>query len=225
MNLILLGPPGVGKGTQAKKLTDELKIPQVSTGDMLREAVKAGSPMGVKAKSAMDAGALVPDDVVVGIVAERTVKPDCQGGFMLDGFPRTIPQAVALTRMLSEKAKRIDHVVCLLADDDELVRRLSGRRTCRSCMTSFHEIFSPPKNVGVCDKCGGELYQRDDDKEAPIRARLVTYQKQTRPLIDYYEERHLLRKVDGLGRPDEIFGRIRRALGRQADTALPAPSP
>ncbi len=213
MNLILLGPPGVGKGTQAKKLTDELCIPQVSTGDILREAIKAGSPMGVKAKNYMDAGDLVPDDVVVGIVAERMGKPDCQGGFMLDGFPRTIPQAVALTTMLAEKTKRIDHVVCLLADDGELIRRLTGRRTCRSCMTPYHVAFSPPARTGVCDRCGGELYQRDDDKEEPIRARIVTYHRQTQMLIDYYEQSHLLRPVDGLGKPDEVHSRIREALG------------
>jgi adenylate kinase len=212
MNLILLGPPGAGKGTQAQKLTAEYRIPQVSTGDMLREAVKAGSPMGKKAKSFMDAGKLVPDEVVVGIVAERIAKPDCQVGFMLDGFPRTIPQANALADMLAQKGKKIDHVVCMLADNDELVRRLSGRRTCRACMTPYHAVFNPPAKTDICDKCGGTLYQRDDDKEEPIRARLLTYQNQTQPLIEFYEARHLLRRVDGLGKPDEVFARIRRAL-------------
>jgi len=202
----------VGKGTQAKKLTDELCIPQISTGDILREAIKTGSPLGVKVKTHMAAGELVPDDVVVGIVAERMGKPDCRSGFMLDGFPRTIPQAVSLTTMLAEKTRRIDHVVCLLADDDELVRRLTGRRTCRSCMTPYHVAFSPPAKPGVCDRCGGELYQRDDDKEEPIRARIVTYHNQTQTLIDYYEQSHLLRQVDGLGKPDEVYFRIRQAL-------------
>lgn len=212
MNLILLGPPGAGKGTQAKKLVSELNIPQISTGDMLREAVKAGSPMGQKAKSYMDSGALVPDDVVIGIVEERIQEPDCAKGFMLDGFPRTTEQAEALSRMMERKGLRLDHVVCLEADNEELVRRLSGRRTCRQCMAPYHVDFNPPKKSGVCDRCGGELYQRDDDKEEAIRARLVTYERQTRALIDYYEARGLLRRVDGLGAVDQVYERIRRAL-------------
>ncbi len=213
MNLILLGPPGAGKGTQAKRLVSELGIPQISTGDMLREAVKAGSPMGLKAKSYMDSGALVPDEVVVGIVEERIQQPDCARGFMLDGFPRTTAQADALSAMMQKKGIKLDHVVCLEADKEELVRRLSGRRTCRQCMAPYHVMFNPPAKEGVCDQCGGELYQRDDDKEEAIRARLVTYEKQTQPLIAYYKTRGVLRLVDGLGAVEEVYGRIKGVLG------------
>jgi len=212
MKLILLGPPGAGKGTQAKMLVQELGIPQISTGDMLREAVKAGSPMGMKAKTYMDSGELVPDEVVVGIVEERIQQPDCADGFMLDGFPRTTAQADALTEMLEKKGLAIDHVICIQVDNDELIRRLSGRRTCRNCMAPYHVEFNPPQKEGVCDKCGGELYQRDDDREEAIRARLKTYDAQTRPLIEYYEQRGLLRPVDGSGRVEEVFGRIRQVL-------------
>jgi adenylate kinase len=212
MNLILLGPPGAGKGTQAKRLTADLGIPQISTGDMLREAVREGSPMGLKAKSYMDAGALVPDEVVVGIVEERIQQPDCARGFMLDGFPRTTAQADALATMLDKKGLKLDHVVCIEADKEELVKRLSGRRTCRQCMAPYHVLFNPPKKEGVCDKCGGELYQRDDDKEEAIRARLVTYESQTAPLIAYYEERGLLRRVNGLGTVEEVYERIKQAI-------------
>jgi adenylate kinase len=213
MNLILLGPPGAGKGTQAEKLVTELSIPQISTGDMLREAVKAGSPMGIKAKSFMDAGALVPDEVVVGIVEERIQRPDCRRGFMLDGFPRTTVQADALSGMLEKRGLKMDHVVCIEADNEELVPRLSGRRTCRQCMAPYHVAFNRPKADGICDKCGGELYQRDDDREEAIRARLVNYERQTRPLIAYYRERDLLRPVDGLGAVEDVSRRIRLALG------------
>lgn len=213
MNLILLGPPGAGKGTQAKRLVSELGIPQISTGDMLREAVKAGSPMGLKAKSYMDSGALVPDEVVVGLVEERIQQPDCARGFMLDGFPRTTAQADALSAMMQKKGIKLDHVVCLEADKEELVRRLSGRRTCRQCMAPYHVMFNPPAKEGVCDQCGGELYQRDDDKEEAIRARLVTYEKQTQPLIAYYKTRGVLRLVDGLGAVEEVYGRIKGVLG------------
>ncbi len=213
MNLILLGPPGAGKGTQAKRMIDTYKIPQISTGDMLREAVKAGSPMGKEAKGYMDAGKLVPDEVVVGIVAERIAKPDCDKGFMLDGFPRTIPQADALGAMLKKKGKTINHVVCIQVDNEELVGRLTGRRTCRACMAPYHVKFNPPKKAGVCDKCGGELYQRDDDTEKAIRSRLKTYADQTEPLIAYYRKQSLLRPVDGKGKMEEIFARIQKALG------------
>jgi len=212
MNLILFGPPGAGKGTQAKMLVEELGIPQISTGDMLREAVKAGSPMGSKAKSYMNSGSLVPDEVVVGIVEERIQQPDCRNGFMLDGFPRTTAQADALAQMLSKKGLRLDHVVSIEVDNEELVRRLSGRRTCRQCMAPYHIEFNPPEKEGVCDRCGGALYQRDDDREEAIRARLLTYERQTRPLIDYYSKLGLLRPVDGTGSVDEVYGRIRQAV-------------
>jgi adenylate kinase len=212
MNLILLGPPGAGKGTQAKLLTDELKIPQISTGDMLRSAIKAGSALGKQAKSFMDAGKLVPDDVVIGVVEERIKQADCKPGFMLDGFPRTVAQADALTAMLAKAKSAINHVICIKVDNEELVVRLAGRRTCHGCGATYHLQFNPSKKPGVCDSCGGELYQRDDDKEAAIRARLVTYDQQTKPLIDYYEQRHLLRGVDGRGSVDDVYQRVRAAL-------------
>ncbi len=210
--MILLGPPGAGKGTQAKMLIKEFGIPQISTGDMLRDAVKAGSPMGSKAKSYMDSGALVPDEVVVGIVEERIQQPDCRNGFMLDGFPRTTAQADALAEMLGKKGLKLDHVVCVQVANEELIRRLSGRRTCRQCMAPYHVEFNPPKREGICDQCGGELYQRDDDREDAIRARLETYDRQTRPLIDYYSRLGLLRAVDGTGSMDEVYSRIRQAV-------------
>lgn len=212
MNLILLGPPGVGKGTQAKRLTEEYRVPQVSTGDMLRAALKAGTPLGKEAKTYMDKGALVPDSVVLGLVEERIQAADAQNGFMLDGFPRTVPQADGLAVMMSKQGKKIDHVVCLTASNDELVRRLSGRRTCKECNAPFHVDFKPSKKQGVCDTCGGQLYQRDDDKEEAIRARLVTYDTQTKPLIEYYKAKGLLRPVDGLGSMEAVYGRIQAAL-------------
>jgi adenylate kinase len=212
MNLILLGPPAAGKGTQAKMLTKAYGIPQISTGDMLREAVKAGSPMGLKAKSFMDSGALVPDEVVIGIVDERLQKADCQKGFILDGFPRTTAQADTLKGMLADKKMKIDHVVCIQVATDELIRRLAGRRICRQCMAPFHVMFNPPKKKGVCDACGGELYQRDDDKEESVAVRLKAYENQTKPLVDYYQREGLLRPIDGIGEVDAIQNLIKQAL-------------
>ncbi len=212
MNLIFLGPPGSGKGTQAKMLVDKYGIPQISTGDILREAVKEGTPLGKEAKKYMDEGKLVPDEVVVGIVRERLKEPDCTKGFILDGFPRTIPQAEALDKTLREMGKGIDHVLSLEVDREELVRRLSGRRTCKRCGAMYHIIFDPPKKDGVCDRCGGELYQRDDDKEETIRERLRVYEEQTAPLIEYYRKKGLLRPIDGVGKIEEIFARIRETI-------------
>lgn len=212
MKLILLGPPGVGKGTQAKALTETYRIPQISTGDMLRAAVKAGTPLGKQAKDFMDRGLLVPDAVVIDLVRERIKLPDAKGGFLLDGFPRTVAQAESLAQMLSQEGQHIDHVLSLTADNEELVRRLSGRRTCSNCNATFHVSFSPPRKEGVCDTCGGKLYQRDDDQEAAIRQRLTTYAQQTKPLIDHYQGKGLLRPVDGLGKPDAVAARLRAAL-------------
>jgi adenylate kinase len=212
MNIILLGPPGAGKGTQAKKLTSNFGVPQISTGDILREAVKAGSQMGLKAKSYMDAGELVPNEVVMGIVEERIQEPDCQKGFLLDGFPRNTAQAGALSDMLDKRGFRIDHVICIQVDNQELIARLVGRRTCRNCMAPYHIQFNQPKVGGKCDKCGGELYQRDDDREEAIRSRLETYERETEPLIRYYSQRETLRPVDGLGSPAEIYDRIRQVI-------------
>lgn len=198
MKLILLGPPGAGKGTQAKQLIDRFGIPQISTGDILRAAVKEGTPMGVKAKSCMDAGALVPDEVVVGIVRERLQKPDCGAGFILDGFPRTVPQADALKANLAELGKELDAVISLEVDNEALIERLTGRRTCRNCGRGYHVKFDPPKVEGVCDACGGELFQRDDDQETTIRKRLDVYEQQTAPLVEYYQQAGLLAAIDGM---------------------------
>ncbi|HDD53243.1 MAG: adenylate kinase [Aquificota bacterium] len=213
MNIIMLGPPGAGKGTQAKMLVERLGIPQISTGDMLREAVKEGTELGKKAKEFMDAGKLVPDEVVIGIVKERLAQPDCEKGFILDGFPRTIPQAEALDKVLEELGKKIDYVINVAVPNEELITRLTGRRTCRQCGAMYHVVFNPPKEEGKCDKCGGELYQRDDDKEETIRQRLEVYEAQTAPLIDYYGKKGVLYNIDGTGSIEEIFQGILKVLG------------
>jgi adenylate kinase len=204
MNLILLGPPGAGKGTQAKILIKKYGIPQISTGDILRSAVKEQTPMGVKAKGFMDSGALVPDEVVVGIVEERIGKPDCTEGYILDGFPRTVAQADSLTVMLRNKGAGIDHVIAITVDNEELLKRITGRRTCKGCGAGYHVLYDPPKQADVCNECGGELYQRDDDREETMRRRLEVYEEQTTPLIAYYTDRNLLRTVDGMGDIDDI---------------------
>ncbi|ADK86270.1 adenylate kinase [Desulfarculus baarsii DSM 2075] len=213
MNLILLGPPGAGKGTQAKKLIDAYGIPQISTGDMLREAVKNQTPLGIEAKKFMDAGKLVTDEIVIGLAKDRMAQPDCAKGFMLDGFPRTVPQAEALDKVLAEMNRKIDHVVSIEVPSSELLGRLTGRRTCKACGSGFHVMFDPPKTEGKCDKCGGELYQRDDDNEATVSNRLKVYDDQTKPLIDYYQQKGLLRPIQGVGSIDDIFGRIKAVLG------------
>ncbi len=213
MNLILLGPPGAGKGTQAKKMVDAYGIPQISTGDMLREAVKNQTQLGIEAKKFMDAGQLVPDEVVIGLVKERMTKPDTDKGFMLDGFPRTVPQAEELDKVLAALKKDINDVVSIEVANEELMGRLTGRRTCKACGAGFHVIFDPPKEEGKCDKCSGELYQRDDDNEATVSNRLKVYDSQTKPLIDYYQGKSLLRPVDGVGAIDDIFGRVKAVLG------------
>lgn len=213
MNIILLGPPGAGKGTQAKRLIDKYGIPQISTGDMLRAAVAEKTQLGLEAKKYMDAGQLVPDSVVIGLVKERIQKDDCKNGYMLDGFPRNVSQAEALDKMLSELGQKIDHVICIEVPEDELIQRLTGRRTCRQCGAGFHVIFDPPKKEGVCDKCGGELYQRDDDNVQTVTSRLKVYKDQTEPLIAYYEKQGKLRRINGLGSIDEIFNRIVAVLG------------
>jgi adenylate kinase len=215
MNLILLGGPGAGKGTQAKKLIDKYHIPQISTGDILRAAVKEGTDMGRKAKEYMDAGKLVPDAVVIGIIKDRLKQPDAKKGFILDGFPRTVPQAEALDQVLGDLGSKIDHVVSIDVDEEALVTRLTGRRTCKNaaCGQMFHVQFTPPKKAGVCDKCGGELYQRDDDNETTVRSRLATYNQATKPLIDYYSRKALVRPIKGVGGIDDIFNQIVGILG------------
>lgn len=198
MKLILLGPPGAGKGTQAKMLVERFAIPQIATGDILRGAVQAGTSLGLQAKGFMDAGALVPDEVVIGIVRERLQEGDCQGGFILDGFPRTVAQADALQVTLAGLGRQLDRVVSLTVDAEALVQRLTGRRTCRGCGRGYHVTFDPPRSGESCDACGGELYQRDDDQEATIRRRLSVYAAQTEPLIAYYRQAGLLAELDGM---------------------------
>lgn len=213
MRLILLGPPGAGKGTQATRLVEKHGIPQISTGDILRAAVREGTPLGKTAKSYMDSGKLVPDSVVIGIIEERLKAKDCAKGYILDGFPRTVAQADALTAAVAKMGQKIDHVLSVEVPNEELVQRLAGRRTCKGCGAMYHVRFSPPKAAGTCDKCGGELFQRDDDQEATIRSRLKVYDEQTAPLIAYYRKAGLLRPIDGKGGMEEILGRITAVLG------------
>ncbi len=212
-NLVLLGPPGAGKGTQASRIVAEYGIPHVSTGDILRGAVKNGTAMGLEAKKYMDAGDLVPDSVVIGIVKDRLQESDTEKGFLMDGFPRTIPQAEALDQALDELDRAITKVVVILVDEEDLVKRLSGRRVCRNCQAPYHVMFNPPVTQDVCDKCAGELYQRDDDNETTVRNRLETYRKQTEPLIDYYDKAGVVARVDGAKAPEDVYEDIRMALG------------
>jgi len=213
MRLIFLGPPGCGKGTQAQRIVEKHRIPQISTGDLLRQAVREKTKLGREAKNFMDRGELVPDQVVVGMVQERLLANDCKGGFLLDGFPRTVAQAEALDQSLRDMKLKLDAVISIEVPDSEVVKRLAGRRTCRKCGAMFHVIFSPARNQGLCDKCGGELYQRDDDQEDTIQARLEVYHRQTAPLIEYYGRQKLVRPVSGQGSIDDITGRIQQALG------------
>jgi adenylate kinase len=216
MNLVLFGPPGAGKGTQAKFIVDSFKIPQISTGDMLRAAVRDQTALGLVAKQIMESGGLVPDEVVLGIVRERIVLSDCDNGFVLDGFPRTIPQADALVSILSGLNKKIDHVISLDLDNAEIVQRLSGRRTCSSCGKGYHILNDPPKSEGICDSCQAVLIQREDDREDTVKNRLAVYDQQTAPLKDYYEHAGLLRHIDGSGSIQDIQRQINDVLVRQA---------
>jgi adenylate kinase len=211
VRLIFLGPPGAGKGTQARELAGEWGVPQIATGEMLREAVAAGTPLGREAKRIMETGALVPDDVMIGLIAERLRQPDATGGFILDGFPRTIAQAEALDRLLKDLGQKLDGVLYFDVGEPELVRRLTGRRLCRQCQTAFHLVSAPPRRAGICDRCGGELYQREDDSEATVRNRLRVYEQQTSPLRDYYRNRNLLATIRGEGPIETIRADIRRA--------------
>jgi adenylate kinase len=202
--LIFLGAPGAGKGTQARGVAQAFGVPQISTGDILREAVKKGTPLGLAAKAKMEAGQLVPDEVVCGIVEERIQEPDCRQGFILDGFPRTLAQAQFVDRMLEQKGRGAPLVVNIQVDQDLLLKRLTGRRTCSVCGEIYNVYFSPPKAEGVCDKDGGKLLHRADDQEETIRQRLVAYENQTRPLIEYYRQKELLHDVDGNRAPELI---------------------
>jgi adenylate kinase len=197
VNVIFMGPPGAGKGTQAEKIVSEFQIPHISTGDAFRLAMKQETPLGVEAKAYVDKGLLVPDEITNGIVRERIAQPDCAKGFLLDGFPRTIAQAEALDEIVQSLGKEIQVVINLTVDRNLLLARLTGRRICRSCGATYHLIFNPPKQEGVCDKCSGELYQRSDDTEEKVGTRLDEYANKTAPLLDYYKKREILREVNG----------------------------
>jgi adenylate kinase len=209
VRLVLLGPPGAGKGTQARMLEAQLKAPQIASGDLLRAAVRSRTALGAEAKSYMDKGALVPDELVLKLIEEHLN----QGGFILDGFPRTVAQAEALARMLETRKERLDKVVALNVPDEEIIKRISGRRTCRNCGAMYHVIYDPPRNVNLCNDCNGELYQREDDEEDTVRMRLEVYAASTKPLFDHYGRLGLLAQIDGMGRPDDIERRILEAVG------------
>lgn len=216
MNILFMGPPGAGKGTQAEKIVTSFGIPHISTGDAFRAAMKQGTPLGVKAKEYVDQGLLVPDDVTIGIVRERLAQDDCQKGFLLDGFPRTISQAEALDEILASMGKGLEHVINLEVDRGLLLARLTGRRICKSCGATYHLIFNPPAKENVCDKCSGELYQRSDDTEEKVGTRLDEYTNKTAPLLEYYRNKGLLRQVDGEKEIDDVTSAISTILRGQA---------
>jgi adenylate kinase len=208
MRLVFLGAPGVGKGTQAALLAAECGHPKISTGDILRESVQNRTPLGIQAKAFMDQGKLVPDSVVIGLVKEKLAEPDSADGFLLDGFPRTAPQAEELNHILQAQHRSLDRVINVTVPREELIRRMSGRRTCKQCQTVFHVEFAPPQREGVCDRCGGELVQRVDDRKETVEARLAVYQEQTAPLIAYYRQRNLLSDLDGAGTIETVHRRL-----------------
>ncbi len=212
-NVILLGGPGAGKGTQAERIVADFKLPHISTGEMLRAAVAKGTQMGLEAQKYMESGALVPDEVVIGVVRERLAEPDAADGFLLDGFPRTIPQAEQLDAMLAEAGRAVTHVVLIDVPADELVQRIAGRRSCAGCGKLYNVTFDPPKADGVCDVCGRELVQRADDNEETVRNRIGVYEDQTAPLIGYYTERGVLASAFGGGKlPDEVYAQVQQIL-------------
>ena len=214
MNLVLLGPPGAGKGTQAKEIARKRKLIQLSTGDMLRAAVAAGTDIGLKARAIMDRGELVADDVVIGIIAERIEEPDCKGGFVLDGFPRTLPQASALDKMLAERKRKLTAVIEFKVDDAALIERISGRFSCTKCGEGYHDRFKPLKHEGVCDVCGHDQFsRRADDKAETVRNRLLAYYRDTSPLIGYYYGKGLLKSLDAMEPIEKVAGDVERMLG------------
>lgn len=214
MNVILLGPPGAGKGTQAKRIEERHRIVQLATGDMLRAAVAAGTEVGRQAKPIMEAGQLVPDAILIAMIAERIGRPDCAGGFILDGFPRTVPQAEALDAMLATARRRLDHVIEMRVEETALVERIAGRFTCKSCGASYHDRLHRPRLPGICDVCGGgEFLRRADDAPATVRARLAAYAAQTAPILPYYRGKGILVEIDGMAPIDEVTRQIEAILG------------
>ena len=212
MRIVLVGPPGAGKGTQAQFIASHLAIPKISTGDIFRSNVSQGTPLGRQAKEYMDRGDLVPDEVTIAMVRDRLGEEDAQAGFLLDGFPRNVPQAETLKKQLMDWDDRLTVVLELVVDEDEVVRRLSGRRTCRRCERVWHVMFDPPTREGICDACGGELFQRDDDREETVRHRLEVYKKQTAPLVSYYADEGILIGIDATGPVEEVTERALAAL-------------
>ena len=213
MKVIMLGAPGAGKGTQAKKIAAKYQIPHISTGDIFRANIKNGTELGKKAKTYMDQGLLVPDELVVDLVVDRVNQEDCANGYVLDGFPRTIPQAEALTKALAGQGQKLDYAIDVDVPDENIVRRMGGRRACVGCGATYHLEYAPPKQEGICDTCGGELILRDDDKPETVTKRLGVYHEQTQPLIDYYTNAGILKRVDGTVDIDEVFQAITEILG------------
>ena len=217
MKIVLLGPPGAGKGTQAEILVKKLLVPHISTGDMFRAAISNGTELGKEAKSYMDKGQLVPDEVTVGIIRDRIAQSDCKEGFLLDGFPRTIAQAAALDDLMRDMSTSLDAVLNISVPLDRLIDRLTGRRKCRKCGTIYHLLYNAPEVENVCDACGGELYQRDDDKEETVKSRLSVYEKQTAPLIEYYEKQGILHTINGDQPINAVMVELGKALGQKWD--------
>ena len=213
MKIIMLGAPGAGKGTQAKQIAAKYEIPHISTGDIFRANIKEGTALGMEATSYMDKGQLVPDELTVKILLDRVSKDDCKNGYVLDGFPRTIPQADVLDKAVSELNDKIDYAINVDVKDDNIIRRMSGRRACLNCGATYHIVNVPPKKEGICDTCGSELVIRDDDKEETVKARLLAYHEQTQPLIDYYNNKGILKEVDGTKDMNDVFADIVNILG------------
>ncbi|OHB75549.1 MAG: adenylate kinase [Planctomycetes bacterium RBG_16_59_8] len=216
MNIVFIGPPGVGKGTQAKLLTEKISVPHIATGDILRAAARNGTPVGLEARAFMERGNLVPDAVVIRIIEDRLGEADCGNGFLLDGFPRTIEQATALDATLQRLRREIDHVLLFTTSREMLVERISGRRTCRDCSANYHVTNLPPSREGICDRCGGELFQRKDDRAETVSERLDVYERRTAPLIQFYRQRNLLREIEAIGSPADIFCKAEEMLWRRS---------